>query len=269
MIILGNSQIREGVSPEEIERYLPECKVVNWGFSKSGLNPVMFDAAEKKLTKQNLCPIIVMGVSASTLTRSSLGNRQYLQELNRPWDERVKRLYLTPLISFFQPVFLFSISGDMQNAYSTVKYYDSGFIYTIVNNFDEYRAMKQYGKQIKKRSEKTICSEKIIDSLIQRTKIWTEKGYTVIAYRPPMPRKWWKLEDKYMGYNEKAIRSRFEKAGGFWINVNPDEWKTHDGTHLCGKEAVRFSRRLALHIVRIIDTKCEKAAIAKVRYKNF
>ena len=101
VVLMGDSRVYRGLSPEIMESHLPGLKVLNFAYSNGGLNPTMFDAAEKKLAKNDKPEVIIFGISANTISDYSAGNQQYVQELNRPREEVLERIYLNPLRYWF------------------------------------------------------------------------------------------------------------------------------------------------------------------------
>ena len=114
VILMGDSRVYRGLSPEIMEEKLPGLKVLNFGFSNGGLNNEMFKAAEEKLIKSGQPKVIVLGISPNTITDYTQNNRQYLQELTRPKEEIIERLYLNPLL-LLPPLAAYSHSSVVGN----------------------------------------------------------------------------------------------------------------------------------------------------------
>ncbi|MFW5831780.1 MAG: hypothetical protein ACOCVA_05990, partial [Prolixibacteraceae bacterium] len=97
VVLLGDSRLYRGLSPDAMKPHLPDLKILNFGYSNGGLNPTMFEAAEEKLAENNKPKIIVLGISANTVTGYSADNQHFLQERNRPREQLIERLYLHTL----------------------------------------------------------------------------------------------------------------------------------------------------------------------------
>ncbi|NQU53588.1 MAG: hypothetical protein HQ522_13725, partial [Bacteroidetes bacterium] len=87
VILMGDSRVYRGLSPEVMEEKLSGLKVLNFGFSNGGLNNGMFKAAEEKLIKSEQPKVIILGISPNTITGYTKNNQKYLQELTRPKEE--------------------------------------------------------------------------------------------------------------------------------------------------------------------------------------
>ena len=84
--------------------------------------------------------------------------------------------------------------------------------------------------------------------MCQQIEYWNKQGITVFAFRPPAAAPLLALEDSTGNYNEHLIKQKIEQASGIWIEINANQFKTYDGSHLPTKEAEKLSKEIALSI---------------------
>ena len=148
VVIMGDSRVYRGLSPEVVESHLPGLKVLNFAYSNGGLNPTMFDAAEKKLAQNKKPKVVVMGISANTITDYSAGNQQYLQELTRPREEVLERIYLNPLRYWFSATSPEKLkqhfSKKEEKAYYRNRYFMDGYVESEKYPVDTTTAIASY-----------------------------------------------------------------------------------------------------------------------------
>ncbi|MDA3929796.1 MAG: hypothetical protein PF541_12660 [Prolixibacteraceae bacterium] len=95
--------------------------------------------------------------------------------------------------------------------------------------------------------------EKYTNTLFEQVQNLTKQGIHVIGYRPPVSQTLRILEDSLGNYNEAEIKSGIQKAGGFWIDLDPSKYTTYDGSHLDKVPAERLSTELAIEIKKYIE----------------
>jgi len=252
VVLMGDSRIERGVSPEIMEKILPGMNVLNFGYSNGGLNPTMYEAAEKKLSKTGKKKVIILGVTANCITPYTLKNEQFLQVKKLPREDVIERMYLNRILYQFSattPEGLWNYFKNEKPATVSInEYYDNGYVksgripidtmYAIPSYIDDYTNYK--------------VDEKIIADMVSQIKQWNEKGIVVVGFRPPVTVPMKTLEDTMGFYNEAAISARFNEAGGHWIHLNSTEYKTYDGSHLDLASAMKLSEVLAHQVSGIL-----------------
>ena len=258
IVIMGDSRVYRGLSPEIIESHLPGLKVLNFAFSNGGLNPTMFDAAEKKLTKNDYPKIIVFGVSANTISGYSEGNQQYLQELTRPREEVLERIYLNPLRYWFSATSPEKLKEYFSNSEVTAfyrnKYFMNGYVESEKFPVDTMEAISSY---IDDFTNFKVDSTHL-NILFQQVEKWANKGITVVGFVPPVSQPMQMLEDTLGLFDEAAIKTGIEKASGHWIDLNPANYKTYDGSHLTIESAQKLSNKIGEEIEKLMFDKYDK-----------
>lgn len=251
VVLLGDSRVYRGVSPQVMQRHLPHFKILNFGYSNGGLNPTMFRAAEKKLVHKGQPRIIVLGISANTLTAYTQNNDQYLQELNRPREEVIERLYFSPVKYWFSPVSPESLKAWLieapPTAYYKNEYQSNGYVRSEKFPADTMEAIPSYVKDF---THFKVSDEKL-QTLCNQTRDWTGNGIQVVGFRPPVSHSMRLLEDTLGFYNENEIKARFAEAGGLWFELNPTRFQTYDGSHLTESSAIKLSEQLGAFLSQL------------------
>lgn len=248
VVLMGDSRVYRGLSPRVMQSVLPGFSILNFGYSNGGLNRRMFKAAEEKLDDRARQKIIVMGISANTITRYSVANDQYLQELTRPREEIIERLYLNPVKYWFTPTSpeqLIDLLNESPDAsYYRNKYFSNGYVRSEKFPVDTTEALPSYVKDYKKYKVDSV----LMDDLFAQLEEWKQEGIMVFGFRPPVTVSMGALADTLGGYNETIIRNRFTAAGGFWIDMEGRRFSTYDGSHLDPPSAEKLSKIVAEEI---------------------
>lgn len=252
IIIMGDSRSYRGVSPEIMEKKLPGMKVFNFGYSNGGLNPTMFDAAEKKFSKKSKNRIMVLGVSPNCLTDFTLKNEQFWQEKKRHPEDIFERLYLEGILYQFSATSPERLRRHFKKktptAYYRNEYYSNGYAESEKFPVDTMEAIPSYTDDFTRYK----VEKRIVDDVIHQVKKWSGNGITVIGFRPPATAPMRALEDTLGLYNEPLLSKQFKEAGGYWIDLNPSQYKTYDGSHLDKESAVKLSEEISYKINSII-----------------
>ena len=253
VVVMGDSRVYRGVSPIIMKKALPELRILNFAYSNGGLNPTMFDAAEAKLIKSNQKNIIVMGVTANALTDYTKENNQFNQELKRPREEIVERLYLNPLRYWFSATSPEGLKQHFKPAkpdrYYLNEYHMNGYVESDKFPSDTLEALPLYNDDF----TKFKVTDKNLQTLYKQIELWRAKGISVFAYRPPVAEPMRILEDSLGLYNELEIENGITRAGGHWITINPSQYKTYYGSHLNKESAERLSKAIVFEIKKILE----------------
>ncbi|MBN1924794.1 MAG: hypothetical protein JW798_03065 [Prolixibacteraceae bacterium] len=244
VVIMGDSRIYRGVSPDIVEKHIPGKNVFNFGYSNGGLNPFMFKAAESKLNKNRKTKIIVLGITANTITGYTKNNDQYIQELNRPREEVLERLYFNPVLYWFSATSPDELKDNFKDgkdtSYYLSEYHMNGYVESEKYPADTMEALPSYTKDF----SSFKVEKESLDALFGQVKRWKEKGISVVAFRPPVSYSMRALEDTMGLYNESFIKTGIEQAGGHWIDIDFTKFKTYDGSHLDKPSAVKLSEEI-------------------------
>jgi hypothetical protein len=234
---------------------LPGLKVLNFAYSNGGLNQTMFVAAEKKLAQNDKPKVIVMGISANAISGYSAGNQQYQQELNRPREEIFERIYFNPLRYWFSATSPEKLknhfSETKETAFYRNKYFMNGYVESEKFPADTMEAIPSYTKDF---TNYKVTPENLSD-LFKQVKKWTDSGIIVAGFTPPVSQPMQMLEDTLGLFDITTIKTGFEKASGYWIDIEPTQYKTYDGSHLTIESAKQLTNTVGNEIEKLISNK--------------
>ncbi len=250
MLLMGDSRVYRGLSPQAMESVLQGARILNYGFSGGSLNPEMYAAAEARLDPASPHKSIVFGVSPLTLTPMAESNNHFLQEMGRPADYVFLHLYWRPVVDLFAPLNLDYLDKptsnhslqDQEGYY--LEFHDDGWVasWTIPEYPDS--AIWSY-QQI---FSSTQVNSGLIQDLLDQTRLWTAHGIKVYAYRPPSSQAMVDLENRMSGFDEAAFSRAFVAAGGIWFTIPLAPYHSYDGSHLAKQSAIQLSLDLAKQI---------------------
>lgn len=253
IVIMGDSRVYRGLSPGIMEKILPGMKILNFGYSNGGLNPTMFEMAEKKISIKSQNNVIVLGVSPNCITGYTRKNEQFWQEKNRPREDIFERLYLNGMLYHFSTTTPEAIRDLLKKEPSTNYYLNEynakGYVESEKFPADTTESIPSYISDFTNYK----VEERFVDDLIIQVKEWSNKGINVVGFRPPVSVPLRALEDTMGLFNEAVISARFKEAGGHWVDLNPNLYKTYDGSHLNKESAMRFSEDLAGEIKTFLN----------------
>jgi hypothetical protein len=253
IVIMGDSRIYRGISPEIMEKILPGKKILNFGYSDGGLNPGMFEAAEKKLSAKSQGSLIVLGVTPNSITGYSRNNVQFRQEKTRPREDIFERLYLNGILYHFSATtpeaILKLLKKEKSASYYLNEYFSNGYVESAKFQVDTMESISSYISDFTNYK----VEERYLNELISQVKTWNAKGIKVVGFRPPVSAPMRALEDTMGLFNEALIKVRFNEAGGLWIDFKPNAYKTYDGSHLDKESARKLSNDLAEEIRNYLE----------------
>lgn len=242
IVIMGDSRAYRGVSPEAMEKAMPDYEILNFGYSSGRLNKFMFGEAEKRISKSGKRKIVVLAISPNTLIPPPVENAHYLEQYRLPREEIYSRLYFANFLHFFssvKPSEIFSENKENENPYIQL-FHDNGWVASHKIPEDTTEALKTYEKWFREAS----VSEQLVNDLIDQTAKWTKKGIVVVGFRIPSSQSMEKMEDSLAGFDENKIKRDFINAGGLWMDLDNQNYHSYDGSHLHYKSAIKLSEKL-------------------------
>lgn len=248
LVIMGDSRAIRAFSPEAMKPELRDYRIYNFAYSGGGLNPPMYRAAEQLLDKKSNKKTILLGVTPRSLTFLSNRNVLYRKQKQIPKTDIFQHVYVSPLLAFFEPIKLTELFQRFWPKKEKEKliqeFRSSGWVASSAEPENPRKLLKPYLEYY----SKTRVSKKNIDLLVEQTKKWVQKGIAVYALRVPTTAAMVTLEQKHSGFDEADLVKRFSQAGGTWITVKPENYRSYDGSHLNKQSAVKLSRDVARYI---------------------
>jgi hypothetical protein len=250
VVLIGDSRTYRGLDPDEMKKFLPGMSIYNFAFSSGGLNPQIYEAAEKLLDPESRNKTILIGIDPGALNSLYEGNYQYNLEHNRPRSAYLERVYINPTLQIFTS-FADVIFGQVTvkqnaNAIYVNHYHDNGWVGSYKIPEDTGEALPLFRSEM----EKYKTKPELVKALIDQTRDWTSKGIRVFAFRTPASYSMLKLENEMSRFDEKSFVRAFESAGGTWIPVDPSQYHSYDGSHIDEVSAKRLSAYVAKEMAK-------------------
>ena len=255
VVLAGDSRILCGVSPKEMQQYMPGYKVLNYGFGGAWFSTQYLDKVETILNPQSNKKTIVAGISPHSLTRREVGTGNFFEVMSMTKSEKFFNTHLARLAYFFEPLSFEDAIKQMHTSREDINnkeaYYPDGWIsgHEIPGSIE-----KELKKYIGFYNERLVdpCNVENIAVYVEK---WIKQGIKVYGFMPPSCQEMYDLEMKISGIDKPYLVRRFQESGGIWIETDPAGYVSFDGTHLQRKAALEFSKYLATKIKDIEQQK--------------
>lgn len=247
IVLAGDSRMRTAVSPSEMRSILSDRVILNYAFGHAGFYGKYLSAIERILDSASSHKTIILGITPLSLTKGSVRNNVFLDYTNKPESQKRMIRYCGRLLHFFRPYSPVDVMSIMKRSA------------TCGENFEEYasdgwlafhsEARKEfvpgiYANVFDPRRSGPVSPD-IIDGLIRAVNNWGKNSIAVYGFRPPTSPEMISFEDDRAQFDERNFVSRFEEAGGTWLEFGPAAFAMVDCSHLCADSALEFSRLLA------------------------
>lgn len=255
VILVGDSRLYRGLSPAQIQPYLPCQKILNFGYSSGGLNEEMFAIAAAKLTPKGRHRAVVLGVTPHSLSGNGRKNEAIKKYMNISPLLRIRlaapqAVGGADLLQMFQPTSVSMVRQSLRNwilnhtpsRYIQTYHIASGWVASQMDPPAPESALASYAEAFRK----TSVDPRSIDETINAVKQWQNSGIQVFGFRPPSSEKMVELENRLSSFDEQAFVTAFERAGGVWIHLPvPTSYMSYDGSHLDKASAQVLSQEIA------------------------
>lgn len=270
ILVIGDSRIYRGFSPDDFAAtYAPEknLSILNFGFSSVGLDTSFLRAAALLLDTTVEQPIIILGITTSSLADENAINKHFWQEQNRSTTSIWQRKYINPHLTYFDPSSPNTLRnqwlGNRQGYYQ--KYYNNGWIASD----KQPHALWEYYDYVKRTYPNVVFSVDFRLRLLAQIAEWQAQGIQVVAFRPPAAPHLEKLEMQPNYYPEAAIKAQIQSLGGIWLDLpNREQYKTYDGNHLVEASARKLSRKLGSLLQQALQQKASLYPIPQQQTKR-
>ncbi len=239
ILLMGDSRTYKGVSPEILQKYIPNMSFYNFGFSSGRINRQLLREAKKRL-KRNGKRILVFGCTYLDLVNMKNEHFFYIKELN--------------------PV-LFALRSILSQ--KTNLFVDQSIIpHTPFGYMEEKRSkdenailntLKSYRSNLQKAPFRTSDFQHFVQNLK-----WCKKNnIKVVAYRMVSYREMDELEDELSGVDWNKIKQAVLDEGFVWIERPPspllEQIEEHcwDASHLNAEGAELFSNWLGQELAKL------------------
>ncbi|GAB5473206.1 MAG: hypothetical protein Mars2KO_13050 [Maribacter sp.] len=261
LVVGGNSRIYRGVSVKAINSVLEdELRGVNLGYSALGYSKGYLAFLESRLDLEAEHKIVLIGVDPGPLTKIAAQNKSFNSYRNINFSEVFKTLYINPYvtISTYTPTEIRNLFNtprghdgfieDRKNYFA--KYHEDGWVasYKIPNNPEE--ALPIY-KKFADENGLSIDAD-LVEDLLMKIEELVGKKAIVIAFRPPSTKAMQEWENQRYHFDENDFKSKIEAVGGYWLEVDPEDYQSYDGAHLHYLSAEKLSKALGEKINKIL-----------------
>ncbi len=244
VLALGDSRVYRGFSPDDFAAAFSTdttLRVFNVGFSSAGLDTGYLRAAVRLLDTTASQPIIILGITTSSLADENAKNSHFWQEYQRSGVELWQRRFINPYLTFFDPSSPSAIRQQLQEERQGYfqTYYSNGWIAS-----DKQPHTPWENDEHVRRTYPTVeFSLGLRQRLVQQIADWQAQGIQVVAFRPPAAPTLEALEMQPSYYPEKALKAEIQALGGIWLDLpNRQQYLTYDGNHLVEASARQLSR---------------------------
>jgi hypothetical protein len=248
MIVLGDSRVYRGISPQAINKVIPDISVCNFGFSSGKLNQEIFREAHKRLDKAAALKIILIGITPASLIAGE--NDQFNEIMKLSKAEVLDKIYVNffaeKFVSPLKPSEFFRIKLPSDSIFLKETFYDNGWVSSKSNQTNHSLYLESYRKVW----DKEKVSMDRINELYAQIKDWSNEDIKVFAFRVPSSEEMDKLENNMSGFDEVTFRNNIINNGGVWLDLSDqyNHYKSYDGSHLDDKSAILLSDDIAIEI---------------------
>lgn len=257
VVLAGDSRAYRGISPAAMKKYLPDMRILNYGFSGAGFSGAYLRGLEDVLAFDSGRKIIVLGITPHSLTEGAARRNGFLTHIKKsPLEKQMLSLY-EPVLHFLRPVESKEALGMLTFGRFSTHYFQEycrdGWVaaYKLPENANE--ALKPYS-MIFDPGKSGPVSDDIVNELIKTVAQWRGKGIEVYGFRLPTCSLMLELEAELAKFDEGTFVGKFEIAGGTWLAFDQTGYHTYDGSHLHREAAEKFSGELAQKI-RAVEPK--------------
>jgi hypothetical protein len=256
-IVLGDSRVEIGVSPEDMEAVLIGSTVRNYGFGGVAMTDAYAMAGHAALRSSSPVRRVVVGVTPRMFLASSeaynnfieaqraLGSKGDAGSRLALWAETgpLRPMRLEALLEALDPEEPDPPSGEGEESGERWQSYDNGWSSVDTPSPEPDDKLDSY--------EELFAIEQVEEALVEQFLVhvarWRAEGICVYATRVPVTPELYALENRASGFDHEVFVERFERAGGTWFDFEM-MYPTFDGTHLLEAGARQFSRDLAERI---------------------
>lgn len=240
IVVYGDSRVYRGFSTKDFLGD-SELSCFNFGYSSGSFSERMLEFCESKLSL-NPKRRLIFGITAHSFTEDAFKDEHFLQEVNRSSFDILLKKYKSGVLKRFDPISPKDIFGFSDNVET---FHTDGWVSTSNTIMDTTSGLESY---IKVFTDNPIAA-KAITNFMKFVQVQVGKGVEVFAYRPPTMRSMDQLEDRLSGFDFNDFIDQFEKAGGKWVQVNREAYKTYDGSHLTIESTKNLSKLLGEKIL--------------------
>ena len=258
VLLAGNSRVTVGLAPSEMASSLPGLRIANFGFDGNAFTQEYLSAIESKLRKGSGDKIVVLGITPMTLTERAARQNGFFEETHRSLDERYLARHMPWLLDFFTRfnprMALMLVRGSATGSEFWRGHQDGWAAQGMepANLDGQVRFLRANAR------DRTLpISLPMQGHLFTTVRRWQAAGIATFAFHPPITPDLAQEEARASGFEQTKFISAFIAAGGKWIEINDQKYRTFDGGHLEESSARQLSRDIAAIIAGRLQNKQE------------
>jgi len=240
LVLIGDSRTMIGVSPGAMTELLPELRIRNFAFGAAGYSDQYLDATETTLDRVHGARMILLGITARTLRRTSLGDNEFVRSSGTQSAYNVwKSGWGGAIQHYWRPLDRRHPSelGPGGEPGAAARWHRDGWVEPWDAQVNPAVTLRYYAEL-----QQEGIDAAIVDRLLTRVRQWTDRGIRVYGFRPPTCDAMVAVETDF---DEAAFVREFQRAGGQWLSPSGEGMTTYDGSHLDRPSALLLSHRLA------------------------
>ena len=255
IVVGGDSRTYRGISIDAIEEELTDDLIgINLGYASTGFNAEYLDFLVSNLPDDGK-KILVLALTPHSLTDEAVKNEKYLEYKDAGKFEQIKARYFTSLTKHFATFSPSNLIDQLRNSQPNEAYYQEytpkGWTKSYRLPEDSLTALSIYDNIFSKYQ----VNPKLVDTLYLKVEEYRKKGISIVAFRIPTYPELHELENKMSGFNEADIKNNLVLRGCTWIDLNPSEFHTYDGSHLHYKSAEHLTKCIGQTIQQLLIDK--------------
>lgn len=251
VVITGDSRVLGGISPAQMSKILRDRLIVNYGFVSNLYVPEYLKAIEDVLKQNSDKKTIILGITPYSLTEYPDMADQFFKLKSLSKRDIFMDIHFAALLSFFDYMSfrdaLLGIFPGLASGQTHKEFFADGWLAFSKNPPGKKRELKKYRLIY----EENQVSQQAISNLMDYVRRWTRSGIKVYAFLVPTCAEMAELEKELSGFNRAEFIKTLKDAGGIWIEINPADYESFDGSHLQRESALRLSQELASKIYEI------------------
>lgn len=255
--LAGDSRVLCGLSPREMQKYFPGRRIYNYGFGGASFSSKYMDKVERLLDPNSPDKTVIMGISPHSLIKREAGTGSFFEVHSMSEHDRFMQINFAGLLYFFEPLsFSEAVKGtfpSLAESQTDRTFCVDGWLAVHKEPASMRKSLRNY-RLYYEAGQADPCN---IENLVGYVEKWFRQGIKVYGFIPPSCREMYELETAMSGLDEQDFISKFEKAGGVWIYVDPIAYHSFDGSHLQDDSAIRLTNDLCTKIIEYWAMKSE------------
>lgn len=249
IVLAGDSRVYRGLDPAVFEERLGQ-RCLNFGFSGGAFDARYLDAIERLVAADAAQPVIVLGVSAWSLTPRAASRNGFTDAMAEAERSPIPARWLQRSAAAMNALRPFALDLDAGAAAGRQRADEENYIQNFhlngwVSSDFRQRDVSLGLEGIRADHRENRVDPQLAVQLAERVAAWRARGWRVVAFVPPMSPASARLTAELAAWDVAAIARQLERAGAVWVQITDGDYESYDGIHLTAESAQALSRLLA------------------------